>query len=113
MTLEIGPLASNSQIAEVTATMGAPAGAGLNVAVTVLMVLMTTTHEPVPEQDPDQPLKTEPVAGVAVRVTEVPSSKPAEQVVPQSIPVGEEATVPLPVPVLDTVRAGFTVTDVI
>jgi hypothetical protein len=37
-------------------------------------------------------------SGLAVRVTWVPWSNRAEQVVPQSIPVGEEVTVPEPAP---------------
>jgi hypothetical protein len=41
-------------------------------AVTVLSSFMVTVQEPVPEQAPDQPSNTEPTAGVAVRVTEVP-----------------------------------------
>jgi hypothetical protein len=51
-----------------------------------------------PEQSPDQPLKAEPGAAVAVRVTSVPSAKPAEQSEPQSIPAGLEETEPLPAP---------------
>src|SRR6266508_3623982 len=47
---------------------------------------------------PLQPEKTEPGLGVAVRVTEVPVAKFAEQRVLQSIPAGLLVTTPLPVP---------------
>src|SRR5262245_32582430 len=57
---------------------------------------------PVPEQAPDQPLKEEPVAGVAVSVTG-PPLREAEQVEPQSIPAGLEVTEPEPLPALATV----------
>jgi hypothetical protein len=45
---------------------------------------------------PDQPANTEPVLGVAVRVTLVPSDTVEEQLLPQSIP--SPVTVPLPSP---------------
>ena len=44
----------------------------LKVAVTDLAVVMDTTQEPVPEQAPLQPTKSEVAAGEAVRVTVVP-----------------------------------------
>ena len=43
----------------------------VNVAVTLLAVVIDTVHEPVPVQAPDQPVKVEPVDGDAVRVTDV------------------------------------------
>ena len=44
-----------------------------NVAVTVVAAVSVTEQEPVPEQPPPlQPLKVEPVAGLAVSVTDVP-----------------------------------------
>jgi len=45
---------------------------GVKVAVTVAAAVSVTVHEPVPEQPPLQPVKIEPVAGVAVSVTAVP-----------------------------------------
>ena len=45
----------------------------VNVAVTLLAWVMETVQVPVPEQpEPDQPVKVEPPAAAAVKVTEVP-----------------------------------------
>jgi hypothetical protein len=55
-------------------------------------------------QAPLQPLKVAPVAGEAVRTTLVPPGKLALQVLPQLSPAGVEVTVPLPVPLLATLR---------
>src|SRR5213592_4212631 len=61
---------------------------------------------PVPEQPPPlQPVKVELASGVAVSVTAVPPVNEAEQAAPQEIPEGALLTVPLPVPVLVTLRA--------
>jgi len=69
----------------------------VNVAVRDVSAFAFTTHAPVPEHPPpDQPVKELPGSGVAVRVISVPSVKSAWQVVPQSIPDGELATVPFP-----------------
>jgi hypothetical protein len=69
------------------------------VAVTLLAAFITTEQEvPVPLHVPLQPEKVEPEAGVAVRVTLVPLAKDALQVSPQLIPLGNEVTVPLPLP---------------
>ena len=58
-------------------------------AVTVVAALSVTVHAPVPEQPPPlQPVKVEPAAGVAVKVTAVPLAYAAEHVVPQEIPAG-------------------------
>jgi len=74
-------------------------GATSKEALTVMAPFMVTVHVPVPEHPPpDQPEKVEPDDGVAVSVTTVPSSKGAEQVEPQAIPEGEEATAPEPLP---------------
>ena len=72
-------------------------GAGANAAPTVVAVVIATVHAPVPEQLPDQPVKTVPAAGVAVSLTLVPVLNVAEHVAPQLIPAGALLTVPLPV----------------
>ena len=56
-------------------------------------------------QAPLQPVKVEPVAAVAVRVTGVLKLYEATHAVPQLMPVGALVTVPLPVPDLFTVRS--------
>jgi len=73
-------------------------------AVTDLAAVMDTVQVPVPEHAPLQPVKVEPPAGLAVKVTDVPELYEAEQVAPQLIPAGLEVTVPLPVPDLPTDR---------
>ena len=72
-------------------------------AVTDVAALSVTVHVPVPVQPPLQPLKIEPAAGAAVKVTAVPLANAAAQVVPQAMPAGALVTVPLPAPVLLTV----------
>jgi len=47
-------------------------GPGLKEAFTVFAVFIQTEQGPIPEQAPDQPMKTYPTAGVAVRLTVVP-----------------------------------------
>src|SRR5881396_1313528 len=77
-----------------------------NVAVTEVAAFTVTMQVPVPEQPPPlQPVKVELASGVAVRVTAVPTVNEAEQVAPQEIPEGALPTVPLPTPVLVTLRA--------
>ena len=77
----------------------------VNSAVTDLLAVIETVQVPVPEQpSPDQPVKVEPEAGLAVRATDVPELKLAEQVEPQLMPLGLLVTVPEPVPVLETER---------
>ena len=64
---------------------------------TDVAALIVTVQVPVPEQPPPlQPVKVNPAAGVAVKVTAVPVVKEVEQVAPQEIPAGELVTVPLP-----------------
>jgi len=76
------------------------------VAVTEVAALIVTVQVPLPVQPPPlQPLKVEPAAGAAVKVTKVPLVNEAAQVVPQEMPAGLLVTVPLPVPALETVSA--------
>jgi hypothetical protein len=44
----------------------------VKVAVTVIAAFIVTVHGPVPAQPPLQPVKVDPLAGLAVRVTAVP-----------------------------------------
>ena len=69
-----------------------------NVAVTFVGLLgMVTTHWPLPEQPaPDQPWNTHPVGALAVSVTLEATLKVLAHVAPQSIPAGDEVTVPVP-----------------
>jgi hypothetical protein len=54
-----------------------------------------TTHVPVPVQpSPVQPSNTEPDAAVGVSVTDVPWTNEPEHAVPQSIPAGDDVTLP-------------------
>jgi hypothetical protein len=69
----------------------------VNVADTDCAEFIVTVHPPVPLQAPPQPLKIQPFAGVAVKLTDVPLVKPALHVDGQLIPEGLLDTVPLPV----------------
>src|SRR5262247_4677060 len=75
------------------------------VAVTDCAALIVTLQVPVPVQAPLQPVKVEPAAGVAVRVSTVPVVKEVEHVAPHVMPAGALVMVPLPAPVLLTVSA--------
>src|SRR5439155_18601821 len=82
------------------------ADVGAKVAVTVVAAESVITHVPVPEQPPPlQPVKAEPAAGLALRVTTAPLAKLAVHVAPQVMPDGALVTVPAPVPALETVSA--------
>jgi hypothetical protein len=62
-----------------------------------------------PAQAPVQALKTAPGSGLAVSVTAAWSARPvAVHVTPQAIPAGSLVTVPVPSPLLVTVRASPT-----
>jgi hypothetical protein len=69
---------------------------GTNVAVTVAAAFIGTLQPPLPLQAPPQLLKTQPAAGVGVRVTGDPPVKTWLQVDGQLMPAGLLATVPLP-----------------
>jgi hypothetical protein len=66
---------------------------------------MVSVHPPAPEHPaPLQPVKVDPAAGAAAKVTTVPEPRVAEHVPGHEIPAGELLTVPDPVPAVDTVR---------
>jgi hypothetical protein len=77
----------------------------LNVAVTARAAVIDNAQVPVPVHAPLQPANVEPLAAAAVSVTEVPLANVALHAVPQLMPVGEDVTVPAPVPALVTVAA--------
>jgi len=98
-------------VAEPKTTDGTAAvGAGaVKLAVTRRFRDMLTVQEPVPEQWPLQPVKVWLAVGVAVSRTVVPDAYEAVQlptVLPQLVSP-TPLTVPVPVPVLDTVRVLF------
>ncbi len=66
---------------------------------------MTAQVVVVPEHAPPHPENVEPAAGAAVSVTARPARVEVEHVAPQSMPAGDEVTVPLPLPCLATVNA--------
>lgn len=94
-------------------TLPVPAPVGLTVsvkvctakvAVTVVAAPSVTTQVPVPVQPPPfQPVKVEPAAGAAVRVTAVPLANGPAHAAPHEMPAGELVTVPEPAPALVTV----------
>ena len=60
--------------------------------------LSVTVQVPVPEQPPPlQPVKVEPAAGAAVKVTAVPLANAVEHFPPQLMLPGALVTVPAPV----------------
>jgi hypothetical protein len=73
-----------------------------NVAVTVVDSVNVTVQAPVPEQAPVQPLKVEPLAGMALRLTLVPLAKLSRQSLPHAMPAGVDVTVPEPRPCFRT-----------
>jgi hypothetical protein len=77
-------------------------GLRAKVAVRLVLALTTRAQVPVPVQPPLQPVKVEPVAAVALRARLVPLAALVLHVVPQLMPAGLEATVPLPAPALPT-----------
>jgi hypothetical protein len=68
---------------------------------------MVTVQVPVPLQSPLHPVKILPLSDVAVKVTDVPRSYVALHVTPHTMPAGNEVTLPLPVPLLETAMEGM------
>src|SRR5262245_65478861 len=68
------------------------------VAVTERAALIVTAQVVVPEQAPDQPLKTDRGVAAAVSVSTVPYLKACAQAAPQLSPAGLEVTAPAPFP---------------
>ena len=73
----------------------------------MMSLLMVTEHAALPLQPPVQPVKTEPLPGVGVRLTFVFFLKPTLQVAPQFMPEGDEVIVPVPEPEDMTLRAAL------
>jgi hypothetical protein len=85
-------------------------GFAVKVAVTLADPFPPSAQVPVPVQPPLQPANVDPLAGVAVNVTDVPAKYVALHVGPQLIPAGLLLTLPLPVPVRFTeIVLGFAV----
>ena len=81
-------------------------GVNVNVADTLVPVDMVTRQVlPAPEHAPDQPVKDDPVSGIAVSVTIVPVGYEAIPLLPfqENVPVLIDTT-PVPVPYLVMVR---------
>lgn len=76
-------------------------GNAVKVAVTDFLLLIVSSQTPVPPQAPDQPLKVEPAAGVAVNVTDCPLAYLVVQTPGQEMP--DPLIVPDPVPARVTV----------
>ena len=71
------------------------AGESVKVADTLCAEFMVSVQVlAVPLHAPPQPVNIQPLAGVSVKVTSVPWSKAAPQVVGQLTPLGELVTVP-------------------
>lgn len=75
----------------------------MNIAVTDVLPIRVTVHDPVPLHAPDHPANVEPELGAVVSVMVVPLAKLESHVCPQLIPEGLLVTVPDPVPPLCTV----------
>ncbi len=102
VSVPVAPAPTES-VLEVTAPV--KLGPGEKVAVTASVaadMTMVQTFAVAPGVQPDQLVKTEPLAGVAVSVTVEPGRKPAEQVEPQLMEAGLSplTTVPVPLPAL-------------
>ena len=76
----------------------------LNVAVTEVLAVTVTLHDPVPLHEPDHPPNVEFELGAALSVTAVPLAKLALHVCPQLMPAGVLVMVPVPEPAPCTVN---------
>jgi hypothetical protein len=76
-----------------------------NLAVTAVLAVIVHVHAVVPLQAPPQPMKVEPEAAVAVRVTGAPMGSAVLQLLPHEMPAGVLVTVPAPVPAVVTESA--------
>lgn len=81
-------------------------------AVTKIFPFMVMRQvDKVPPHPPLHPVKSDPEAGAEIRATTAPLTNEAEQVAPQLMLVGEEVTVPEPVPAVVNVKIyGFEIT---
>lgn len=79
----------------------------VKVAVTAVLPLIVTTHDPVPVQAPLHPVNVDPGVAVAVRVIVLPLGKVAVQVPGHVSPLGEEVMVPWPVPASVMAKEGL------
>src|SRR5204863_6448547 len=89
----------------VTVTLCLPGGGGgtaSKVTNTLVSAASLSAQPPRPVHPPPQPAKRQPGSGTGVSTTCVPSARAAEQVVPQSIPAGDDRT--LPEPFFETTR---------
>src|SRR5438309_1387158 len=71
-------------------------GTAVNRAVTARSRSIVSVQDAVPPHAPSQPAKAKPRAGAAVSVTDVPPTNSDAHVAPQSMPAGEDVTVPEP-----------------
>src|SRR5919198_5005806 len=90
MQVSVGPFARRARMGEPGSAGARPAhssGAGeaANVAVTWASLEAIKLHEPVPEQAPDQPLKTAPLSATAINVTAAPSATTARHCARQPV----------------------------
>jgi hypothetical protein len=99
--LTIVPLAEPLDVTSLTTRVFNAKPEELKVAVQPMLLVIVTL--PAAVQLPDQPPNVEPEAGVAVNVTSVRLLRVVEQVLPQLIPAGLLATVPVPFPIRFTV----------
>jgi hypothetical protein len=75
----------------------------VKVAVTAVSAFSVTVQVEVPLHPPPlQPMNVEPLPAVGVSVTDVFAKNTAEHVTPHEITDGALATVPVPVPALET-----------